>query len=124
MRAALVNAALPGAAVELEDETGGPLGSSLTAGLTRIVQPREQREEATDQDEFTVLAINGDQLRLRRAVSVPGLPDELSPVKMPAGAAERLQPGDILNLELTRGAAAWEVLDALVVVPGGYAENR
>src|SRR5436305_674370 len=78
--------------------------------------------ETADQDEFVVQSVEEDRLTLRRAVPLPGLPDELAPVRAPAGAAKWLRPDDILNLELVRDAERWEILDVMAVVPGGYAE--
>ena len=107
--------------MELEDEAGGIVEAALTAGVDRVVRAVEYG--SADHDEFVVQAIEDDQLTLRRAVPLPGLPDELAPVRAPAAAAERLRPGDILNLELVRSAERWEILDVLAVVPGGYAEG-
>jgi hypothetical protein len=120
LRAALNAEALP-PGMGLEDEAGDVLEGSLTAGVDRLVPAVDY--ETADQDEFVVQSVEEDWLTLRRAVPLPGHRDDLAPVRAPAGAAERLRPGDILNLELVRDAERWEILEVLVVYPGGYAEG-
>jgi hypothetical protein len=108
---------LGGSAYLAETENESPVGA-LETGLDRIARPGEVDYPAAEEDYFTVREVSGSALTLtspqREALGEP----PLGPVPVPAQAAERLRPGDILHAEIAPGPDGWELLEVLSLRPG------
>jgi hypothetical protein len=102
-----------------EDEESEPV-SFLSSGLSRVIRPAEVDYGRAEEDHFRITALAGDRAELLSPAGEQLGEAPLSPVLLPADAADLLRVGDILHVEVAPTEAGWEVLEVGRVFPGGY----
>lgn len=108
------------AEVPVEDAAEGTELGTLGTGLTRVARLDEVDYPAAEEDRYRVVAVEPGQVTLHAATREALGEGPVGPVLLPAGAAERLRPGDIIHAEIAPGPAGWELLEVLGIRPGGY----
>jgi hypothetical protein len=108
-----------GEAIPVEEAAGGsPLGT-ISAGVTRVVRPREIDYERAEEDTFEVVEVMERAVSLRSAAREQLGEGLAAPVTVPARAARILRAGDIMHVEIAPTAKGWEILNVETVYPGG-----
>jgi hypothetical protein len=108
-----------GEAIPVEEAAGGsPLGT-ISAGVSRVVRPREIDYERAEEDTYEVAEVMARSVSLRSAARQQLGEGPAAPVTVPVRAARLLRPGDILHVEIAPSAKGWEILNVETVYPGG-----
>ena len=107
--------------VELEDEEGQEPVGALGSGVSRVARLDQVDYVAAQEEYYTVRSARGAALTLQSAEREALGEPPAEPVPVPAAAAERLRPGDIIHAEIAPGPEGWELLEVFGIRPGGYA---
>jgi hypothetical protein len=102
-----------------EEEESAPV-SLLSSGLSRVIRPSEVDYARAEEDHFRITALEADRAELLSPAGEQLGEPPLSPVLLPADVTGLLRVGDILHVEVAPTGAAWEVLEANRIFPGGY----
>jgi hypothetical protein len=107
------------AAIPVENAAGGsPLGT-ISAGLSRVVRPKELDYTRAEEDTFEVVEVGERSVALLSPARAQLGEGPATPVTVPARVARLLRIGDILHVEIAPAASGWEILHVETVYPGG-----
>lgn len=102
------------------DEEGEQELAEVATQYQRIARLDQVDYAASEQDYYTVDRLEDGGLFLSSPAREALQEGPAGPVSVPAAAAERLRPGDIIHAEIAPGSAGWELLEVFGVRPGGY----
>lgn len=100
-----------------EEETGASVGT-LTAGLTRVIEPEGVDYAAADEDTFRVLEVSDERLLLQSSTRQALAEEPVSLAGVPSAVTQLLQAGDILHGEIAPTPSGWRLLHVESIYPG------
>jgi hypothetical protein len=100
-----------------DEETGSSFGT-VTAGLTRVIEPEGVDYSAAEADTFQVLELTDERVLLQSPTR-QALGDGPVPLAgVPAAVVRLLRVGDILHGEIAPTPAGWVILHIQSIYPG------
>jgi hypothetical protein len=105
-----------------EDAESAPV-PFLSSGVSRVIRPEEVDYARAEEDQFRLVALEGDYASLQSPSGEQLGEPPLSPVLLPPEVAPLLRIGDLLHVEVAPAGAVWEILAVTRILPGGYADD-